>query len=101
MRLRRVCVASMEKAVNILSRLTNYQNRQVILNYYQDDLLQDRDGFHIQTIKLENNHLIFTKQNGKNITINLEPYTDIQINPDFQNYYTLQNNSDKLEIYFP
>lgn len=101
MRLRRVCVASMEKAVNILSRLTNYQNQQVILNYYQDDLLQDRDGFNIQTIKLENNQLIFIKQNGKNITINLKTYPKIQINPDFQNYYTLQNNTDRLEIYFP
>ncbi|MGX6445026.1 hypothetical protein ACWM35_17580 [Neobacillus sp. K501] len=91
----------MEKAVNILSRLTNYQNQQVILNYYQDDLLQDRDGFNTQTIKLENNQLIFIKQNGKNITINLKTYPKIQINPDFQNYYTLQNNTDRLEIYFP
>lgn len=101
MRLRRVCVAGMEKAVNILSKLSNYQNRQVILNYYQDDLLEDRDGFHFQTIKQENEQLTFIKQNGKTITINLKAYPEKHINTDFQNYYTLQNNSHKLEIYFP
>jgi hypothetical protein len=102
MRLWRVCAASMEKPLNDLSMLAYYQNRQVILNYYQDeDLLYKRDGFYFHTIKVTEIAIIFTKKDGPDITIDRKDYPHAYINTDFQNYYTLKNNTDVLEIYFP
>lgn len=102
MRLWRVCTKSMEKQLKDLSALTNYQNRQVILNYYQDeDLLYQRDGFHFSSIQLTETALTFIKSDGIAITIELKTYPHSYINTAFQNYYTLKNNQNVLEIYFP
>ena len=98
----RVCAKNMENQLKDLAALTNYQNRQVILNYYQDeDLLYKRDGFYFVCIQLTNSALIFVKNDGISITIELKDYPQFSINTDFQNYYTLKNNQNVLEIYFP
>jgi hypothetical protein len=92
----------MEKQISDLQILETYQNRQVILNYYQDEeLLIQRDGFFFQSIKYTKESLSFLKINGTTISINLKEYPTNFINTDFQNYYTLRNQTDKLEIYFP
>ncbi|MDM5330206.1 hypothetical protein [Neobacillus sp. CF12] len=92
----------MEKPLNDLSILTNYQNRQVILNYYQDeDLLYKRDGFYFHTIKVTEIAIIFTKEDGPDFTINRKDYPHAYINTDFPNYFILKNNTDVLQIYFP
>jgi hypothetical protein len=92
----------MEKPLKDLSALTNYQNRQVILNYYQDeDLLYERDCFHFVSIQLTETALTFIKSGGISFTIELKDYPQVYINTDFPNYYTLKNNQNLLEIYFP
>lgn len=102
MRLRRVCVTSMEKQLNDLTVLTKYQNRQVILNYYQEeDMLYHKDGFQFTTIQLEEDQLTFNQNNGTITTFNLKTYPEKYINTAFQNYYSLKNDSGRLEIYFP
>lgn len=102
MRLWRVCVTGMEKQLTDLAILTNYQNRQVILNYYQDeDLLYKRDGFHFLSIQLSGSFLFFFKKDGTTVEINLKDYPSISIHTDFQNYYTFTNDEERLEIYFP
>jgi hypothetical protein len=73
MRLRRVCATGMEKQLNDLSVLSNYQNRQVILNYYQDDdMMIKRDGFHFQSIQVTESALIFTKIDGMLVNIDIK-----------------------------
>jgi hypothetical protein len=92
----------MEKQLYDLQILETYQNRQVILNYYQDEeLLIQRDGFFFHCIKQTKESLSFFKNDGTTHTINLKAYPNKFLNTDFQNYYTLRNQSDKLEIYFP
>lgn len=92
----------MEKQLNDLSVLTNYQNTQVILNYYQDeDLLYKREGFHFVCIQLTESALIFIKSDGMAVTIELKDYPQSYINTDFQNYYTLKNSEYRMDIYFP
>ena len=92
----------MEKQLKDLSALTSYQNTQVILNYFQDeDLLYQRDGFHFVSIQLTETALIFIKSDEISITIELKDYPQVYINTDFPNYYTLKNNRNLLEIYFP
>ncbi len=95
-------MTDMEKQINDLTILQTYQNRQVILNYYQDEeLLIKRDGFHFHSIKQTKDILTFFKNDGTTHTINLKEYPTNNINTDFQNFYTLRNQTDKLEIYFP
>lgn len=102
MRLWRVCATGMEKQLNDLTFLSNYQNRQVILNYYQDeDMMVQRDGFHFQSIQVTESALIFTKIDGTLVKIDTKDYPHASINTDFQNYYTLRNHEDHLDIYFP
>ncbi|MEY2194478.1 hypothetical protein AB7942_17310 [Neobacillus sp. BF23-41] len=79
-----------------------YHNRQVILNYYNDeDFLWKRDGFQFDSIQLLNEQLIFMKRDGNYITILLKKYDTCAKNIDFQNYYILNKGEDRLEIYFP
>ena len=62
MRLWRLCTKDMEKQLNNLSILSNYQNRQVILNYYQDEeMMVQRDGFHFQNIQVTDSALSLQK----------------------------------------
>jgi hypothetical protein len=92
----------LEKQIDGLQVLEIYQNRQVILNYYQDEeLLIQRDGFFFHSIKQTIDSLTFFKNDGTTQSINLKEYPTNFINTDFQNYYTLRNQTDKLEIYFP
>jgi hypothetical protein len=102
MRLWRVCTEGMEKQLNDLTLLTNYQNRQVILNYYRDeDMMVKRDGFHFQSIQVTESALIFTKIDGRLVKIDIKDYPLAYINTDYQNYYTLRNHDNHLDIYFP
>ncbi|MEH7251700.1 hypothetical protein V7111_06200 [Neobacillus niacini] len=92
----------MEKQLNDTAIFANYQNRQVILNYYQDeDFLYKREVFHFLIIKVTDSTLTFLKKDNTFITIDLTEYPMVSMNADFQNYFILRNNLDKLEIYFP
>lgn len=92
----------MEKQINDLSIFEGYQNRQVILKYYQDgDFLWKRDGFHFESIQLVDALLLFSKKDEGSSKISLKEYDTAAINSDFQNYYIFRNGGDRLEIYFP
>lgn len=82
--------------------LTEYRNRQVVLNYYQDgDFLWKRDGFHFTVIELINGSLVFSKPDGKSVVISLKEFESTAICSDFQNYYIFRNGNNRLEMYFP
>ncbi|MDQ1146201.1 hypothetical protein QE429_003028 [Bacillus sp. SORGH_AS 510] len=93
----------MENQLNDLSILTSYRNRQVILNYYQDeDFLWRRDGFHFESIQLENEQLMFSKPDGDNVfTISLKKYGRAIRDTQFPNYFILLCCGERLGIYFP
>ncbi|NHC41941.1 hypothetical protein G6549_18470 [Bacillus sp. MM2020_1] len=92
----------MEKHMIDFAVFESYHNRQVILNYYdEEDFLWKRDGFHFQSIQLLNNQLLFSKKVGNNQTISLKNYDTVARNNDFQNYFILRKGEARLEIYFP
>jgi hypothetical protein len=92
----------MEKHLDDLSIFETYHDRQVILNYYQDeDFLWKRDGFFFKTIQLTRDSLLFLKENGASIQIPLKEFSLFTVNSDFQNYYFFRNGTNRLEIYFP
>ncbi|QCJ42455.1 hypothetical protein FAY30_11320 [Bacillus sp. S3] len=92
----------MEKQLDDLSIFEEYRDRQVILNYYQDDdFLSKRDGFHFVSIQFADGQLLFFKNDGNSTAISLQEFQTRVINSDFQNYYVCRNGRDRLEIYFP
>ncbi|MFZ7944471.1 hypothetical protein [Neobacillus sp. 19] len=53
----------MEKQLDDLSIFEEYRDRQVIINYYQeDDFLSKRDGFHFVSIQFAYGQLLFLKR---------------------------------------
>ncbi|MCL6570092.1 MAG: hypothetical protein K6T88_00215 [Bacillus sp. (in: Bacteria)] len=92
----------MEKQMTNLSIFEDYRNRQVILNYYQEeDFLWKRDGFHVESIHVSLEYLVFTKSDGSQLTIALNDFSTAAINYDFQNYYVFRKEQERVEIYFP
>jgi len=92
----------MEKQLSNLSIFESYRNRQVILNYYQDeDFLWKRDGFHFDSIQFGSNQLQFIKGSESIISVPIFEYTIAVINTQFPNFFILRNGEDRLEIYFP
>ncbi|MBT2687203.1 hypothetical protein J7I93_03290 [Bacillus sp. ISL-47] len=90
----------MEKQINDLAIFNNYQNCQVILNYYEDGLLSNREGFHFSFLKISGDCLSFYKNNEKCFTISLKEFPLRNICSDFQHYFIFHNNKDRVEIYF-
>ena len=92
----------MEKQLSNLSIFESYRNRQVILNYYQDeDFLWKRDGFHFDSIQFGSNQLQFIKGSDSIISVPINDYKTAVINTQFPNFFILRNGEDRLEIYFP
>ncbi len=85
-----------------ISILSNYRNRQVIINEYQEeDFLENRTGFHFETIVVLENSISFQRKNNNDFILKLEKTSCFLANNDFQNYYILKNGSNRIEIYFP
>lgn len=98
------CAKSMEKTIEQLNIFEGYRNRQVILNYYQEDFLWKRDGFEFCSLHVKNSELVFEKgRNQDPLTIPTHPYQKHVKNSQFPNYYIFygKNPEDRLEIYFP
>jgi hypothetical protein len=92
----------MEKQLEHLGCFETYKNRQVIVNFYDDeDGLLKRDGFYFDGIAVTPDSLTFFKNNSEINQINLKNYRTYIINTDFQNYFTLRNNNQWIEVYFP
>ncbi len=92
----------MEKQLKDFTVFESYQNRKVILNYYHDeDILWKRVGFHFNSIRLLNEQLLISKKDGNILTLSLKYYDTVASNCEFQNYYILRKDEERLEIYFP
>ena len=91
----------MEKLSDI-SLLEKYNHRQVIINEYLDeDYLNERQGFHFETVIVTEAGIAFTRKEKKDFLIPLESSTRFYVNDDFQNYYILRVGSTRIEVYFP
>jgi hypothetical protein len=92
----------MEKQIMDLTIFTTYKQCQVVLNYYQEDeLLIQRNGFNFETIQIRDDRLSFMVKGSQYFTIDFNEYPEKIVNIDFPNYYTLRNNTNRLDIYFP
>ncbi|RBP94446.1 hypothetical protein DFO70_10485 [Cytobacillus firmus] len=81
--------------------LCDYKNRHVILNYYYEEELIDRDGISFNEIYVHEGTIYFIKNRKRIVTINSKKYRNILIGEDFQNYYIMRRDKNRLDIYFP
>ncbi|MEH7224421.1 hypothetical protein V7112_11500 [Bacillus sp. JJ1566] len=85
----------------VLKKLVKYGHQQVVVNWYEDELLIARDGFFFTHIQIEDDFLIFMKDHEAKQIITLSNYETIEILPDFRDFYQLRNDTETLHIYFP
>nr|WP_304219814.1 hypothetical protein [Fredinandcohnia onubensis] len=86
---------------DMLHKLMEYTNQQVVMNWYEDEQLIERNGFFFSCLRVEDNTLHFIKDNEVKQTISLKNYQTIEILPDFRDFFQLTNGAHILQIYFP
>lgn len=79
--------------------LTNYENRQVIINYYEEDGMIDRKGFFFDSIQIHEGEVRFIK--GGQILHFLPLAKSLTKLAGFSNHYSLGEGEQRVEIYFP
>lgn len=81
--------------------LESYHDRQVVINYYDDEELVERNGFSFSRIKLTEKEIAFCIPDGIDYRIPTTGYVRFQRNNQFPNYYELFYKNNRIEIYFP
>ncbi|MDR6998295.1 hypothetical protein [Neobacillus niacini] len=81
--------------------ITNFHHRQVVVNTYVDEELVNRDGFVFDSVHLENDSLLFIKDAKTLFRIDSLTGMILKKEAIFKNYYSLNGENKKIEIYFP
>ncbi|WP_147535213.1 hypothetical protein [Bacillus marasmi] len=92
-----------EKTMDLFN-LSHYQNRQVVLNYYdEEDFLWKRDGFEFDSLEVSIENLSFIKRSNNVLIITFKDYPYLLRDNDYQDYFILQSNNfrKRIELYFP
>jgi hypothetical protein len=85
----------------MINELVKYKDRQTIINEYHDEELVNRSGFHFDTIKTNNNSILFMKDSILLLQIELPAYSTMRKDNQFPNYYVVEWDLTVMEIYFP
>lgn len=97
-----LCAKGMENSIVKISLLKNYRNQQVIINKYQnEDELTQREGFVFKKVQLAGEMLSFIINEHNSFTIQLVESAKLYKDESFQNFFVLENDTQRLEIYFP
>ncbi|MDQ6599248.1 hypothetical protein E2K98_22035 [Bacillus salipaludis] len=84
-----------------MPEMTKFHHRQVVVNTYVDEELVKRDGFWFEDIIMNGSILAFRKE-GKTVNvIELPDGIELKTEAVFKNYYSLNIENKKIEIYFP
>lgn len=98
----RLCIKSMEKQMTVLDHIKNYRNRQVVLNYYDDeDFLHQRDGLFFDTVEIDEHFVSFIKNGVTVYQLSRIEYPHTKVLHDFNHHYLFFNDTSHVDIYFP
>lgn len=81
--------------------IQKYKQRQVVLNFYEDDALANREGFSFDYIVVTETSVQFIQADQCRYAIDRKLFPSFQVLPDFKNYFSLTNDQSRIEIYFP
>ncbi len=79
--------------------LNKYENRQVVINYYEEDGIIDREGFFFDSIHIHGGQFRFIKD--AQVIYSLPLAETIMKLSGFSNHYSLGEGEQRVEIYFP
>lgn len=97
----RLCSESVEDMLTILKHLRQFKNRQVVINFYDDEELIKRDGFYFGEIDSKGSNLVFKNDSNLLCSLDLSKYFHFKISGDFKDYFVLSRGKRWVELYFP
>ncbi|MGO4888488.1 hypothetical protein ACJ2A9_12065 [Anaerobacillus sp. MEB173] len=80
--------------------LTNYYNRQVIINTYEEECLIEKEGFAFDKITILSDQVQLIKDDIIIFSFDSSMY-QFKVLDDFNHYYAFENELSKVELYFP
>lgn len=83
--------------------LQAYSKRQVIINFFEEEELVNREGFNFEFILVESNSLSFYRNQELICKLNLNCYTTFKKMTAFNHYFMFANQDESkiMEVYFP
>lgn len=87
--------------INLEKTLSKFKDRQVVINYYEDEELVKKDGFSFDSIKIMANGIYFIRKNDVRVSIDTDSFKDFVKGDTFKDYFILKNEDSSIEIYFP
>ncbi|WP_102275254.1 hypothetical protein [Cytobacillus massiliigabonensis] len=90
----------METALNIINSLIQFKNQQVIINFYEEDELIQREGLFFESIQIVDYQVQFSKGGIIVFSLSFEGYMKFSQRTEFKNYYSLEKDSQRVELYF-
>ncbi|MBP1934580.1 hypothetical protein [Ammoniphilus resinae] len=86
---------------NLKNTLNRFENRQVVLNFYQEDMLVDRVGLFFDTMEVTDKSVNFQKNGETSYVLDIQDYNSFQALTGFKHYYSFSNDNNRVELYFP
>ena len=86
---------------SLKNTLSRFENRQVVLNFYQEDMLVDRVGLFFDTIKVSEDSVHFQKNGDDKYVLDIHHYDSFQTLTGFKHYYSISTDNNRVELYFP
>jgi hypothetical protein len=84
----------------MISEIVKFKNQQLVVNTYHEDELIKRDGFWFEKVLEDQGELKFFKEELLLLSLNMNG-KEVRKEPVFKNFYTLNENNNRIEIYFP
>ncbi len=83
--------------------LNMFHHRQIVINYYKNDELVDRNGMTFDTISIKRNELKLIKDDMPVFSIPIEDDTQFAPSGRIKNHYYLHTGdlANRTELYFP
>ncbi|MBP2239676.1 hypothetical protein J2Z40_000229 [Cytobacillus eiseniae] len=91
----------MEDKLGNLQVLRQFQNKQVVINYYEKDELVRREGFFFINIEMKEGSIHFIREKNKDFILSIHDDFQFTQQSEFKHYYFLENTDERVELYFP
>ncbi len=82
-------------------RLSRFSRRQVVIAWYEDELLTARDGYTFDTLRFEGDTLLLHRDGRLLLSLDLRGYREFAELPGFKHHYAFRDGERRVELYFP
>ncbi|HJV44358.1 MAG TPA: hypothetical protein VJ824_01400 [Bacillota bacterium] len=83
-----------------IQKLHHLGQCQVILNFYEDDMMIEREAFFFEDMVITDEQIRFNRKNQTAFHLDLSPYSKLEVLGMFKNYFALRTPNKRVELYF-